>query len=72
MHGQTDLIEPHILFKHGHNFVAGNGIVRTRPQNMHGVIVGKRVREDDSVTVIVPIFDWVGCFDVIDKILQQA
>ena len=33
LHSQTDYIELSNLFTHGHNFVAGNSVVRTRPQN---------------------------------------
>ena len=37
-----------------------------------GSLWGKECVQDDSVTVIVPVFEWVKCFDGINRTMQQS
>ena len=37
-----------------------------------GSLWGKECVQDDSATVIVPVFEWVKCFDVINRTMQQS
>ena len=37
-----------------------------------GSLWGKECVQDDPATVIVPVFEWVKCFDVINRTMQQS
>ena len=37
-----------------------------------GSLWGKECVQDDSATVIVLVFEWVKCFDVINRTMQQS
>ena len=70
LHSQTGYIERLNLFTHEDNFVLGNSIVRTRPQNHEWGHCGETSAY--KTTGILPVFEWVWYFDVINKTMQQS
>ena len=70
LHNQTGYIEPLNLFTHEDNFMTGKSIVHTRPQNHAWGHYGQT--RAYKTTGILPVFEWVWCFDVIKKTMQQS